>query len=53
MPQVIAAYRDTGLAEPVWAAAVPKSYTKQLAGLVEEVHNDHAEMVRDDGLVSC
>jgi hypothetical protein len=42
---VMGAYRDSGLPQPVWAAAVPNNYERVVSELVAEVHADNAAMV--------
>ena len=42
---VIGAYRDAGLPETVWAAAVPANFDRKVAALVDDIYGDHAYMV--------
>jgi hypothetical protein len=44
--EVVGAYRDVGLPEAVFAAAVPKNYEKQMRDLLAEVIADHEATVR-------
>lgn len=43
---VIGGYRESGLPQAVWAAAVPNNYKRLVSELVSEVHADNAAMVR-------
>jgi Domain of unknown function (DUF3783) len=44
--EVVGAYRDDGLPEAVFAAAVPRNYDRAVAALVDEVYDDDETMVR-------
>lgn len=43
--EVIAAYRDAGLPETLWGAAVPKNYSKVMRDLIGEMYGDYDYMV--------
>jgi hypothetical protein len=43
--EVISAYRDAGLPEPVWAAALPVNWARAVGQLVDDVYGDHAVMM--------
>ncbi|GAB4813709.1 hypothetical protein N2152v2_000755 [Parachlorella kessleri] len=42
--EIIALYREAGMPEPVFAAAVPKNWDKNLRDLVADVYEDHEAM---------
>jgi hypothetical protein len=43
---VVGAYRESGLPDAVFAAAVPKNYEKRMIDLLAEVFADHEATVR-------
>lgn len=43
--EIIGAYRDAGLPEPVWAAALAANWDRKISDLVHDIYGDHRYMM--------
>jgi len=48
--EVIGAYRDTDLPEPVWAAALQVNWDRKVSDMVDDIYGDHAYMMKQEGM---